>query len=108
MHSLWLAVVLLALAVSAATAQDRRGMRFWNLTLYTVTSLQMSPAGQDTWGPDQCQNDRDGTVDHDERLRITGLQPRGCDVRLADRIGCICIGRDVEVKAAAVFPNEEK
>ena len=41
MRSLWLAVVLLALAASAATAQDRRGMRFWNLTLYTVTSLQM-------------------------------------------------------------------
>jgi hypothetical protein len=41
MRSLWLAVALLALAASAATAQDRRGMRFWNLTLYTITSLQM-------------------------------------------------------------------
>lgn len=108
MRSLWLAVVLLALAVSAATAQDRRGMRFWNLTLYTVTSLQMSPAGQDTWGPDQCQNDRDGTVDHDERLRITGIEPGRYDVKLADRIGRICIVRDVEVKAAAVFTIEEK
>jgi hypothetical protein len=46
---------------------DRRGIRFWNLTLYTITNFQMSPAGQDSWGPDQCQNDRDGTVDHDER-----------------------------------------
>ena len=81
MRSLWLAVVFLALAASAATAQDRRGMRFWNLTLYTITSLQMSPAGQDTWGPDQCLNDRDGTVDHDERLRITGIEPGRYDVR---------------------------
>ena len=90
MRSLWLAVVLLDLAASAATAQDRRGMRFWNLTLYTITSLQMSPAGQDAWGPDQCQNDREGTVDHDERLRITGIEPGRYDVKLADRIGRIC------------------
>src|SRR3954454_14239521 len=108
MHRLWLAVVLLALAVSAATAQDRRGMRFWNLTLYTVTSLQMSPAGQDKWGPDQCRNDRDGTVDHDERLRITGIEPGRYDVRLTDKIGRVCIVKDVEVKDAAVFAIEEK
>ena len=35
----------------------------------------MSPAGENIWGPGQCKNDRDGTVDHDERLRITGIEP---------------------------------
>ena len=119
MHSLWLAVVLLALAVSAATAQDRRGMRFWNLTLYTVTSLQMSPAGRDTWGPDQCQNDRDGTVDHDERLRITGIEPGRYDVKLADRIGrrmvfigtdgglFQCLDRDPKHRRELLVPNDD-
>src|ERR1700745_4401817 len=63
------------LVASSAAAQDRKGIRFWNLTLYTVTTLQMSPAGKDSWGPDQCKNDRDGTGDHDERLRITGVNP---------------------------------
>jgi hypothetical protein len=109
MRSLLLAVVMVfVLAGSAASAQDRRGIRFWNLTLYTVTHFQMSPVGQDNWGSDQCQNDRDGTVDHDERLRITGVEPGHYDVKLADRIGRVCIVRDVEVKAGAVFAIEEK
>jgi len=48
---------------SSVLAQDRKGIRFWNLTLYTITTFQMSPAGADNWGPDQCKNDRDGTVE---------------------------------------------
>src|SRR5262249_1756071 len=63
-----------------AVAQDRRGS--WNLTLYTITNFQMSSVGQDIWGPDQCRNDRDETVDHDERLRITGVELGRYDVKL--------------------------
>ena len=113
MRGLRLASIAFALAVlgfleAAATAQDRNGIRFWNLTLYTITALQLSPAGADTWGPDQCRNDRDGTVDHDERLRITGVEPGRYDVKLADKIGRTCIVRNVEVKDGAVFAIEEK
>jgi hypothetical protein len=103
-----LAAIALVVISSAAAAQDRRGMRFWNLTLYTVTDLRMSPAGKDAWGPNQCQNDRDGTVDHDERLRITGIEPGHYDVKLTDKIGRVCTVRNVEVKDAAVFAIEEK
>jgi hypothetical protein len=102
------AAVALAVIGSAAAAQDRRGMRFWNLTLYTVIDLRMSPAGKDAWGPNQCENDRDGTVDHDERLRITGIEPGRYDVKLTDKIGRVCTVRNVEVKEAAVFAIEEK
>ena len=70
--------------------------------------LQLSPAGKDAWGPDQCKNDRDGTVDHDERLRITGIEPGRYDAKLADRIGRVCIVRDIDVKDGAVFAIEEK
>jgi hypothetical protein len=108
MRRLLLVLIALTVISAVAAAQDRRGIRFWNLTLYTVTSLQMSPAGQDKWGPDQCQNDRDGTVDHDERLRITGIEPGRYDVKLTDKIGRVCIVKDVEVKDAAVFAIEEK
>jgi hypothetical protein len=103
-----LAAIALAVIGSAAAAQDRRGMRFWNLTLYTVIDLRMSPAGKDAWGPNQCENDRDGTVDHDERLRITGIEPGRYDVKLTDKIGRVCTVRNVEVKEAAVFAIEEK
>jgi hypothetical protein len=108
MRRLLLVSIMLAVMGSVAAAQDRRGIRFWNLTLYTITSLQMSPAGQGRWGPDQCRNDRDGTVDHDERLRITGIEPGRYDVKLTDKIGRVCIVKDVEVKDAAMFAIEEK
>src|SRR5262249_14789186 len=102
------ALIVFGLMGSSVVAQDRKGIRFWNLTLYTITSLQMSPAGKDSWGPDQCKNDRDGTADHDERLRITGIEPGRYDVKLADNIGRICIVRNVEVKQGAVFINRGK
>ena len=104
-----LSVTLVGLLVSgAAGAQDRRGIRFWNLTAHTVKQLHLSPAGKDEWGPDQCKNDRDGEVDHDERLRITGIEPGRYDVKLADVRGRQCIVRNVEIKAGAVFAIEEK
>jgi hypothetical protein len=98
----------LAFVGSAASAQDRRGIRFWNLTLNTITQLQLSPAGKNAWGADQCRNDRDGTVDHDERLRITGIDPGRYDVRFADKTGRVCVVRDIQVNDGAVFPIEEK
>ena len=102
------AALALALAGSAATAQDRRGIRFWNLTAHTVKQFYLSPAGQNAWGPDQCKNDRDGEVDHDERLRITGIEPGRYDAKLADAAGRVCIVRNIEIKAGAVFSIEEK
>src|SRR4029453_6963032 len=108
MRGVLLASIAFALVGSSLAAQDRKGIRFWNLTLYTITSFLMSPAGKDSWGPDQCKNDRDGTVDHDERLRITGIEPGRYDVKLADKIGRVCIVRNVEVKDGAVFSIEER
>jgi len=101
--------IALALTITAAQAQSQRrsGMRFWNLTLYTLTSLQFSPPGQNAWGKNQCENDDDKTVDHDERLRITGLTAGRYDAKLVDRIGRTCVVKDVDVKDG-VFAIEEK
>jgi hypothetical protein len=98
---------VLVLMLSAAEAAERRGMRFWNLTLHTLTSLQFSPPGQNAWGRNQCENDDDKTVDHNERLRITGLTPGRYDAKLTDRLGRTCIVKDVEVKDG-IFTIEEK
>jgi len=103
-----LGCLALILACSQAMAQSQKPIRFWNLTLYTITSLQLSPAGRDSWGTNQCKNDRDGTVDHDERLRITSIDPGRYDVKLADKTGRTCIVRNVDVKAGAIFTIEEK
>jgi hypothetical protein len=101
-----LAVAALLLAGPAA-AQDK-GIRFWNLTANTVKQLHLSPAGKEEWGPDQCKNDRDGEVDHNERLRITGVTPGRYDVKLADSRGRACTVRNVEIKGGGVFTIEEK
>jgi hypothetical protein len=47
-------------------------------------------------------------VDHDERLRITGIEPGRYDIKFADKIGRACIVRNVEVKDGAIFSIEEK
>jgi hypothetical protein len=108
MRAVLLASIAFGLVGSSVEAQDRKGIRFWNLTLHTITTFQMSPAEENIWGPDQCKNDRDGTVDHDERLRITGIEPGRYDVKLADKVGRVCIVRNVEVKDGAVFSIDEK
>jgi hypothetical protein len=101
------ATVALLLTLSAPHAAERRGMRFWNLTLYTLTSLQFSAPGQNAWGKNQCENDDDKTVDHNERLRITGLTPGLYDAKLTDKLGRTCVAKGVEVKDG-IFTIEEK
>src|SRR5207247_386619 len=73
--------LLLALAVAArfcdpSFAADGKGIRFWNLTSSTITNLQLSPAGQNAWGPNQCANDPDGAVDHAGRRGKVGRDGR--------------------------------
>ena len=88
---------------STAWAADGGVTRFWNLTGETITHFFLAPAGTTHWGTDQCRNDPDGSVDFDERLRITGISSGRYDVRFTDKTGRSCIVRDVEIKAGAVF-----
>ncbi len=87
------AALLVAMPAGAAES-----LRFWNLTTATITELRLAPAGTEHWGPNQCDNDPDKSVDADERLRLTGLTPGRYDVQLADKTGRRCTVRDVEVK----------
>jgi hypothetical protein len=96
------------LSLSATRAADRKPTRFWNLTANTIVTLQMSPADQQAWGRDQCENDRDHEVDHDERLRITDIAPGRYDVRFKDKTGRVCVVKDIEVKDGDIFTIEEK
>ena len=103
-----LVVLTLVLSLGASLAADRKPTRFWNLTLNTIVSLQLSPAGQQAWGRDQCENDRDHEVDHYERLRITDIAPGRYDVRFKDKAGRVCVVKDIEVKDGGIFSIEEK
>jgi hypothetical protein len=103
-----LAPAALLLASACELAAQGKGIRFWNLTTATISNFQLSPAGKDTWGPDQTLNDKDKEVDHDERLRITSTEPGRYDAKIGYRNSKQCIVRDIEIKADAVFSIADK
>jgi len=101
--------ILLVAMPGAALAQAKgKGIRLWNLTTETISGFQLSPAGKTDWGPNQCLNDKDKEVDHDERLRITGVEPGRYDARVSYPNSRQCIVRDIEIKADAVFSIADK
>ena len=97
--------LILAFIPAGASAKDTQ---FWNLTANTITSLQLSPPGKNEWGRNQTDNDNDHTVDHDERLKITGTEAGIYDVKFVDKRGRTCVVPNVQVKTGAVFSIDEK
>ncbi|QQO23241.1 hypothetical protein JJB98_26510 [Bradyrhizobium diazoefficiens] len=99
---------LLTLAGEAAAQAKGKGIRLWNLTSETISGFQLASAGRADWGPNQCLNDKDKEVDHDERLRITGVEPGHYDARVSYPNGRQCIVRGIEIRADAVFSIADK
>ena len=100
-----IAVAALALCATPALAKDTL---FWNLTADTITKFQLSPAGKDQWGTNQTANDKDGSVDPDERLKIVGIASGTFDVMFADKKGRSCTVHKVVVEAGKIFSIDEK
>lgn len=102
-------LVVLALITTAATASSaERPTRFWNLIHNTISEFQLAPAGTANWGENQCKNDKDGTVEFDERLRISGVESGRYDARIADTSGRVCFARNINIKAGDVFSIDER
>ncbi len=89
------ATIALILTLVAGHAAER--LRFWNLTTVTIQELYLAPAGTTQWSGNQCANDRDGAVDPDERLSITGVSPGRYDVKVKDKKGRTCVVTGVEL-----------
>jgi hypothetical protein len=99
----WILTVILLVAGTCEILAQGRGIRLWNLSTATISGFQLSPAGKNDWGPNQTLNDKDKEVEHDERLRLTGIVPGRYDAKVTYRDGRQCVVRDVEIKAEAVF-----
>lgn len=108
MRGVMIAAGVLLLCPGLAMAAAKKGTRFWNLTGETLTEVSLAPAGTRTFGPNQCANDRDGSVDFDEELSITGIASGRYDLRLKDDKGRVCFARNVEVKANETFSVRDK
>ena len=102
-------VLILSALPAALFAQSKgKGIRLWNLTSATISGFELSPAGKNTWGPNQTLNDKDKEVDHDERLRIMGVEPGHYDAKVSYPDSKQCFVRDIEIKADAVFSISDK
>src|SRR6201998_2875922 len=101
--------ILLFAAPGTLLAQSKgKGIRLWNLTSATISGFELSPAGKNEWGSNQTLNDKDKEVDHDERLRITGVEPGHYDAKITYPDAKQCFVRDIEIKADAVFSISDK
>jgi len=107
MRIVMLAAALLMTAAGPLAAQGK-GVRLWNLTTETISSFQLSVAGQNLWGPNLTLADKDKEVDHDERLRINDIAPGRYDAKVGYRDARSCVVRDIEIKAGAVFSIADK
>jgi hypothetical protein len=101
-------IVLAAFAAAAGAAAKDRPTQFWNLTPNTISEFYLAPAGTSNWGLNQCKNDRDGTVDADERLRITDVPPGVYDAKLTDVSGRTCIVHDIKIETGSIFSIEAR
>ena len=106
--ALTLALVALLSASASEVAAQGKGIRLWNLTTATISEFQLSPPGKNDWGANQTLNDKDKEVDHDERLRITGVEPGRYDAKVGYRGSKHCFVRGIEIKADAVFSIADK
>jgi len=100
------ALGLMALC-STAFAADKPP-QFWNLTTSTVTKLEISKAGANAFQSNQTVNDPDGAVEHDERLKITGVASGVYDLRMTLKDGRRCFARNVHILQGKVFTIEDK
>jgi hypothetical protein len=100
--------LLIALLAPCMAVGAEKPIRFWNLTSLTVTELRLAPAGSANFGPDQCKNDKDGSVDHDERLPITGVTPGRYDLKIGYKGGKTCRVANVAIESGGVFSIEDK
>lgn len=102
------AVMVAAVMVAEGARAADRPARFWNLTHNTVRELRLAPAGTTAWGENQCSNDKDGAVDFDERLPVTGIAPGRYDARIKDAAGRVCFARNIAIEPGKVFSIDEK
>jgi len=100
-------VMLGVFAATSAIAADKP-TRVWNLTSQTIINLQLAPAGTTAFGDNQCLNDKDKEVEHDERLKITNVTTGSYDIKVGYENGKTCLVKGVAVEAGKVFSIEDK
>jgi hypothetical protein len=100
-------IVAAMMVLLGATTAQAKDTQFWNLTAEKIVKLQLSPAGKNTWGTNQTDNDPDGSVDPDERLKILGVVDGAYDIRFTDEKGRTCVVTNMSVSVGQRFAIKE-
>jgi len=101
------AVAIAALTLTAGIAAAKEPV-LWNLTVNRIDSLKISPPGKNAWSAEQTLNDKDHSVDPDERLKITGIADGVYDVKFVDAKKRTCIVPNVALAANKITSIDEK
>jgi hypothetical protein len=80
--------------------------KFWNITGDTIVKFELAPAGSNNWGPDQCKNDKDDSVDDDERLLIKDVATGSYDARMTFKNGRVCTLKAISIEQGKIFSVE--
>lgn len=102
-RKLQIACLLLAAGCGGAAAAGERFF-VYNLTTSTeFTGVFLAPAGTPNWGPNQALNDKDHSLDVNERLPISGITHGRFDVKLQTEKGRTCIKSGVDLTSETTF-----
>ena len=98
----------IAVCLPAGDAFAAARTRFWNLTTGAIKDFRLAPAGTTAFGKNQCENDKDGTVDHDERLAIVGVPSGRYDAKIVYSSDKACMAKDIGVEEGKIFSLDDK
>jgi hypothetical protein len=101
------AISVLTFVMAAREAEGASRTRLWNLTTGTIKEFRLAPAGSASFGKNQCENDPDAAVDHDERLDVTGISSGKYDAKIVYASGKACIAHGIEIREGKVFSIDD-
>jgi hypothetical protein len=99
----------LLFGAGAAIAETApKPIRIWNLTASVITDFRLAKAGAADFGPNLTLEDRDQTIEVDERLKLPKLEPGVYDARLTLKDGRTCRLKALAIEAGAIVSIDEK
>jgi hypothetical protein len=95
-------------AVCFATAAFAGNFEITNGTDKNVHHLYLSPASQDSWGPDQLGNGHDDVIDAGGKFTLTGVEDGTYDVKLTLEDGTACVAKGVAFEGDMEWKIDEE
>lgn len=103
-----LAASLPAGACFAATDDAPKPMKVWILTASAIVDFRLAPGSSSKYGRNLALDDKDKTIDVDERLSLRDVAPGTYDARVKLRNGRKCRVTGLTLNAGEIASIEDK